>query len=198
MCAARTAALSALCERERQRRALSRAAHEEHAQALGDLWRNLHRELAGETGAWASDDAAAAGDGSNASAPPPYKWKLDSAEDSSQRRLRLKRDYQYVVYEDDRLARTTSNAANAGEDETGPADGMITKVVGGALKSIVDGTTEEEDSVARAEAEAVAAAAAIAEKEAEREAKELSKDDRRKVLLSAPGTLVSGGGRRRR
>jgi hypothetical protein len=46
-------ALSLLCDRERQRRALARAAHEEEAQTLDRRWLNLQRELTGESGPWA-------------------------------------------------------------------------------------------------------------------------------------------------
>jgi hypothetical protein len=211
----RRASLASLCDRERQRRALARAAHEEEAQTLDRRWLNLQRELTGESGPWAAPTGGAeasssdSGSGSGpcsasglASGPnaPLYKWKLDKSEDSSQRCLRLKRNYHWVAYRDDRaLGRTAS--ALAGHEGSGTAGGgggddndAISKAVGAIRRrgASAEGEAEEEDeAAARAEAEATAAATAAAAAEAEREAAELSREDRRKVLLSVPGTLVS-------
>ena len=180
----RATTLAALCDRERQRRALARAAHEEEAQDLDRRWLGTHRELVGESGAWAPAVGTSGETPSDVTPPPPYKWKLDKAEDSSRRRLRLKRNYHYVEYRDERgaLSRTASEVAEPTDDDA------MSKVVG-AIRTNLGGGEEDEAAAARAEAEA-AAAAAVAAAEAEREAAELSREDRRKVLLSVPGVLV--------
>ena len=178
-------ALAALCDRERQRRALARAAHEEEAQTLDRRWRDLYRELTGESGAWA---AAADPD---PDAPPPYRWKLDKVEDSSQRRLRLKRDYQYVQYRDERGRDAGAEDEFDGGDSDAGAN-RIAEALGAIKLSGGDVADDDDEAVSRAEAESEAAQAAqAAQAEADREAAELSREDRGKVLLSVPATLVN-------
>ena len=178
-------ALAALCDRERQRRALARAAHEEEAQTLDRRWRDLYRELTGESGAWA---AAADPD---PDAPPPYRWKLDKVEDSSQRRLRLKRDYQYVQYRDERGRDAgAEDEFDGGDSDAGAA--RIAEALGAIKLSGGDVADDDDEAASRAEAESEAAQAAqAAQAEADREAVELSREDRGKVLLSVPATLVN-------
>ena len=182
----RASIMSQVCDREGQRRAIANARSEEEAQAMDRRWTSLLRELTDESGPWAAAKSAP-----NDPTRPPYKWKLDSAEDSSHRRLRLKRDYHYAVYKDDdgKRGRGVGNV-NVGVSVN--ADDM-SKLVGGdairVTKSDEDDVTMDEIAVANAEAEAEAAAAAKVA-EAEREAAELTREDRRKVLLSLPAVLV--------
>ena len=127
-------------------------------------WTSLLRELTDESGPWSAAHRGSSKDPTR----PPYKWKLDSAEDSSHRRLRLKRDYHYVVYRDEdrdgeKAAGSLGVSVNADE---------MSKLVGGdalrVRKTEEDDGTMDEAAVASAEAEAEAAAAAKAA-EAERE-----------------------------
>ena len=182
----RASIMSQVCDREGQRRALANARSEEEAQAMDRRWTSLLRELTDESGPWAAAKSAP-----NDPTRPPYKWKLDSAEDSSHRRLRLKRDYHYAVYTDDDGKRGRGGG-NVGVGVSVNADEM-SKLVGGdairVTKSDEDDGTMDETAVANAEAEAEAAAAAKVA-EAEREAAELTREDRRKVLLSLPAVLV--------
>ena len=181
----RAAVMSQVCDREGQRRALVNARSEEEAQAMDRRWTSLLRELTDESGPWSAAHRVSSEDPTR----PPYKWKLDSAEDSSHRRLRLKRDYHYVVYRDEdqdgeKSAGSLGVSVNADE---------MSKLVGGdalrVRKTEEDDGTMDEAAVASAEAEAEAAAAAKAA-EAEREAVELTREDRRKILLTLPAVLV--------
>ena len=181
----RAAVMSQVCDREAQRRALANARSEEEAQAMDRRWTSLLRELTDESGPWSAAYRGSSEDPTR----PPYKWKLDSAEDSSHRRLRLKRDYHYVVYRDeDRDGEKAAGSLRVSVN----ADEMSKLVGGDALrvrKTEEDDGTMDEAAVASAEAEAEAAAAAKAA-EAEREAAELTREDRRKILLSLPAVLV--------
>ena len=181
----RAAVMSQVCDREGQRRALANARSEEEAQAMDRRWTSLLRELTDESGPWSAAHRVSSEDPTR----PPYKWKLDSAEDSSHRRLRPKRDYHYVVYRDEdqdgeKSAGSLGVSVNADE---------MSKLVGGdalrVRKTEEDDGTMDEAAVASAEAEAEAAAAAKAA-EAEREAVELTREDRRKILLTLPAVLV--------
>ena len=144
-----------------------------------------------------NDPGGGGGGGTGGGGTEAYRWKLDKMEDSSQRRLRLKRNYHFVDYKDDRkdgLGKSPSRGAGGVDDDA------ISKLgAGGVLRRVgeEDEAAEAEAAEAEAaaaaeaaEAEAAAAAAAAAAAEAEREAAELSREDRRKVLLSVPGTLV--------
>lgn len=82
-------ALGAICAADKTRRAAARVAHEEESQSLARTWRNLQRSLSGERGLWMDLDAA-----------EPLHWKLDKFEDPSRRRIKLKRNYKFQMYND--------------------------------------------------------------------------------------------------
>jgi hypothetical protein len=87
--AAAREALGAICAADKTRRAAARVAHEEESQALARTWRNLQRSVSSERGLWMDPDAA-----------EPLHWKLDKFEDPSRRRMKLKRNYKFQMYND--------------------------------------------------------------------------------------------------
>lgn len=62
---------------------------EEEEQQLARTWTALHRQLTGQWSLWAPAGAPA----------PPAHFMLDSREDSLHRRLRLKRNHKFVMYD---------------------------------------------------------------------------------------------------
>ena len=214
----RAAALAALCERERARRATARAAREEEAQTLDRRWRNLRRELFGDTGPWARRAPHAL----DAAASPRVKWKLDKSEDSSGRRLRLKRNYRFAAYRDargDGDARAPP-AEPASADASADAEARL--LLGDAVRRRnhageclvgedderygVECENDEDETDARARdgrdarGDGLDANDAAAERLSSVETRaarddaslaDLSPEDKKKVLLSVPATLVN-------
>ena len=213
----RAAALAALCERERTRRATARAALEEEAQTLDRRWRNLRRELFGDTGPWARApcDARGASSSSDAEAPNRHGWKLDNTEDSSGRRLRLKRNYRFAAYRDARDDGASPDATGA-KDVSADASADVEDAEAGLLRDAVrrrkrtSGVGDEDETAAECERDedetdarardgesggddGAADRASSIETRAARDdpAADLSPEDRKKVLLSVPATLVN-------
>ena len=195
LCQKTALGLTQLCERERLRRATTVASLAEESQTLDRRYRNLHRDLTGETGPWARnnnggdalDVDSSKDSSSNSSSKPSYKWKLDKAQDFSGRRLRLKRNYQFVEYLDETKSKEVGiNESNVNAD--------VHRVLGDAVKrKNLIGETDENDED---EDDDVDEPANENSKEKENTVKEkdvtdLSPDDKRKVILSVSATLVN-------
>ncbi|GAB4815481.1 hypothetical protein N2152v2_002527 [Parachlorella kessleri] len=108
---------------DRLRRSAARQAAEEAQKSVARQWHDLHRSLTSERGLWANEEA-----------PPAVHWKLDPAEDPSRRRLRLKRKYSFVRYEDP--PRGTAGTAGA-------APGMAREESMMELKKLVPGANPQ-------------------------------------------------------
>jgi hypothetical protein len=201
----RAGALASLCARERARRVSARAAREEEAQTLDLRWRTLRRELFGDTGLWARTPRLHDADAffSARSEPHAYKWKLDKSEDSCGRRLRLKRNYRFVAYRDERDGGASKDAKDAA-DASDASDASV-RLLGDAVKARKPthaGDTEDAfetenendedetppDARAAEDGESGGSNPAASDPPAQID---LSPEDKKKVLLSVPATLVN-------
>ncbi|KAL0021859.1 hypothetical protein WJX77_009077 [Trebouxia sp. C0004] len=108
-------ALGVLCASERSRRAAARVAHDEETQALARQWRRLQRGLTFDRGIWADTDA-----------PQQYRWKLDKSEDSVRRRMKLKRNYHFMQYDDHAKGTPVSSPTHA---DRGRPDRLLSGVL---------------------------------------------------------------------
>ena len=147
----------------------------------------------------ASSDAAT---GSPPPPPPAYKWKLDGSEDGSGRRLRLKRDYRFREYVDERReGGPPGGDATASEEEELTARTDLAKTLGGigvkAAEEEEDADAEEGDGGTEGRGEESAegsvadpGAAAGESSSAAGVSGELSASERREVLVSVPRALL--------
>ncbi|DBA78126.1 TPA: hypothetical protein ACH3X2_008097 [Trebouxia sp. C0005] len=108
-------ALGVLCASERSRRAAARVAHDEETQAVARQWRRLQRGLTFDRGIWADPDA-----------PQQYHWKLDKSEDSVRRRMKLKRNYHFMQYDDRAKGTPVSSPTHA---DRGRPDRLLSGVL---------------------------------------------------------------------
>ncbi|KAK9836952.1 hypothetical protein WJX81_002248 [Elliptochloris bilobata] len=147
-------ALGLLCAAERARRAAARAAEEEAALGRARAWRDLRRALTGERGLWAQPGCA-----------PEAHWRLDSSEDPSRRRMRLKRNYKFVRYQDAERAPAPQAEPPAASPEPALRTGL--SLTGVPLRGPEDEDGPDPDSPGRApdfpEDARAANAAAVAE-----------------------------------
>ena len=222
----RGVALAALCEREQARRGAARAAREEEAQTLDRRWRNLRRELFGDTGPWARKASVSSSSVSSSSA---YKWKLDKSEDSAGRRLKLKRNYRFVAYRDEKRDRDDARVEARDAEDSSASSASSASLLGDAVKRrkgpfVVNEEDDEHrnenenenendedetylpDETARDEPEPepetdvekktrnAPRGGTSCDTSASRSSEvstELSPEDKKKVLLSVPATLVN-------
>ena len=137
--------------------------------------------------------------------PHAYKWKLDKSEDSAGRRLRLKRNYRFVAYRDDRDGGASKDASDASKEAKDAADASDASVrlLGDAVKArrrhaadtedafeTENENDEDESRDARAaeDGESGGSNPAASDPPAQTD---LSPEDKKKVLLSVPATLVN-------
>ena len=143
-------------------------------------WRDLYRELTGESGAWAA-----------AADPTPTRLPRTGGNSIRSRTARS------AVCDSSAITSTSSTGTNAGgtpgrrtsstggDSDAGAA--RIAEALGAIKLSGGDVADDDDEAASRAEAESEAAQAAqAAQAEADREAVELSREDRGKVLLSVP------------
>lgn len=79
----------AVCAADKARRAAARQLLEEDDQQRAHAWATLERQLTGQWSLWAPAEGPS----------PPAHFMLDSHEDSLQRRMRLKRNHHFVMYD---------------------------------------------------------------------------------------------------
>lgn len=105
-----------LCAADKARRAASRQLLEEEEQQLARAWTALHRQLTGQWSLWAPAGAPS----------PPAHFMLDAREDSLHRRMRLKRNHHFVMYDAPPPAKTPRKGGEEGPEEgaeDGPEEG---------------------------------------------------------------------------
>lgn len=110
-----------MCSADKARRTASRQLLEEESQQLAHTWTALHRHLTGQWSLWATAGAA----------PHTPRFSLDLREDSLRRRMRLKRNHRFVMYDAPPPVKTPREGV---EDAEAVAEELGALLKGGLLR----------------------------------------------------------------